>query len=337
MKELYVWEHQAGWGFIGITSGIIFSPVCVLTLHFAQDPSIYSSLAGAWRALWLELIVAVFLGWLIGVTSAWIVYDATSQKSPATFRRGASGIARLSFIIIFMAASFYYFLTGSDQSAYPSVFWLTGLLGFFVSGRVGSTIASLLLQGAEDGARERISRKEEPPELTTWLAYSRSLLENAHGQLDTAPFADLDASLENRAEKYRRLHQAIPWGTVRGHESFCDVPRLIRALISIPPELAAVLILDTQSKNWRLTEMTMEALTSHPNELKRTEDQLIQQFGWQRGQLLEKIAAIVACVLCYKESPTKAKELLEDITHSELKRSIIEDMRRNHTEVCELV
>lgn len=159
MKELNVWEHQAGWGFIGITSGIIFSPVCVLTLHFAQDPSIYSSLAGAWRALWLELIVAVFLGWLIGVTSAWIVYNATSQKSPATFRRGASAIARLAFIIIFMVASLYYFLTGSDKTAYPAVFWLTGVLGFFASSRIGTAIAFLLLMGAED----EISDSEADP------------------------------------------------------------------------------------------------------------------------------------------------------------------------------
>lgn len=154
IKELNVWEHQAGWGFIGITSGIIFSPVCVLTLHFAQDPSIYSSWSGAWRALWLELTVAIFLGWLIGVTSAWIVYNATNQKSPVTFRRGASGIARLAFIIIFMVASLYYFLTGSDKSAYPAVFWLTGVLGFFVSSRIGATIAFLLLKGAEDEPRD---------------------------------------------------------------------------------------------------------------------------------------------------------------------------------------
>jgi len=187
------------------------------------------------------------------------------------------------------------------------------------------------------GIFSRILGRQESPERKAWLAHSRALLDKVPDQLDAAPFAYLDGSPGNREEKYRRLLQTVPWGTVRGEVSWCDVPRLIRALVSMPAELAALLILDIHNKDWRLTETAMEALTSRPQERQRTEDQLAQEFRWQQGKLLQKIAAIVACVLCYKESPVKAKELLEDIGDLELKRAVVKDIERNHAEICELI
>jgi len=148
MKELEVWEHQAGWGFVGITSGIIFGPLCILVLHFAQDPSIYQSWSSAFNAIWLELVVTIFTGWLVGNITAWTIYNSIDQKNPEIYRKSASGIAKLSFIIIFLIASIYYFLSGPDERAYPIIFWLTGALGLLMSGRIGSIIASRLLKGA---------------------------------------------------------------------------------------------------------------------------------------------------------------------------------------------
>ena len=178
---------------------------------------------------------------------------------------------------------------------------------------------------------------EKSPELKIWHDHAKLLLDRSNSQLDNAPFLDLDSSPENRAEKYSGLFQSIPWGLVKGEQSYCDVPRLIRAFISVPPELSARIILDTQNKDWRFTEMSMEALTNRPNEREETENQLMEKINWQRGQLIEKIAAIIACVLCYQKGLTEAKELLEDIGDSVLKFKIIEDLQRNHMEVWELI
>lgn len=148
MKELEVWKHQAGWGFVGITSGLIFGPLYVLAIHVAYDPSIYRSWSSAWHAIWLELVIAIIVGWFVGNLSAWMVYNSTSQKSLEIYRRSAGTIAKLAFIIIFLIASAYYFLLGPDQKAYPLVFWATGMVGLLISSAIGSAIASRLLQRA---------------------------------------------------------------------------------------------------------------------------------------------------------------------------------------------
>lgn len=146
MKEVEVWKHQAGWGSIGITSGIIFGPACILALNFAQDPSVYTSISGILRSIGVELVVSIVLGWLVGSISAWIFYESASNKTPTIFRNSASGIARRTFIIIFILASIYYLVSGTDENVYPLVFWITGALGLFVSGPIGSVFARNLLR-----------------------------------------------------------------------------------------------------------------------------------------------------------------------------------------------
>jgi hypothetical protein len=145
-KEIEIYEHQAGWGFIGITSGAFSGIVFVVALNLAQDPGQFLIWPQVLVTVGVELLVAMVLGWVFGLMSAFGFYQGTADKTPASYETAAGGISRSAVALLFIVASIYYWLTSRGQvNALPWIYWATGILVWLLSKKIGEVLATSLL------------------------------------------------------------------------------------------------------------------------------------------------------------------------------------------------
>ncbi|MDY7077314.1 MAG: hypothetical protein SXV54_10360 [Chloroflexota bacterium] len=145
-REIEVYEHQAGWGFIGITSGVFSGIVLVLALNLAQDPGQFLVWPKVLVTVGIELLVAIVLGWFFGLISAFAAYQAF-EKTPEIYKAAAGNIFRTAVAILFVIASIYYWLTSRGQvNALPWIYWATGILVWLFSKKMGEILAMSLLR-----------------------------------------------------------------------------------------------------------------------------------------------------------------------------------------------
>jgi len=146
-KEIEIYEHQAGWGFVGITSGVFSGIVFVVALNLAQDPGQFLIWPQVLVTVGVELLVAMVLGWVFGLMSAFGFYQGATDRTPASYKTAAGGISRSAVALLFIVASIYYWLTSRGQAnALPWVYWATGIFVWLLSKKMGEILATSLLQ-----------------------------------------------------------------------------------------------------------------------------------------------------------------------------------------------
>jgi hypothetical protein len=146
-REIEVYEHQAGWGFIGITSGVFSGIVLIVALNLAQDPGQFLIWPKVLVTVGIELLVAIILGWFFGLMLAFGFYQGITDKTPESYKAAAGNIFRSAIAILFIFASIYYWLTSRGQvNALPWIYWATGILVWLFSKKMGEILAMSLLR-----------------------------------------------------------------------------------------------------------------------------------------------------------------------------------------------
>jgi tetratricopeptide (TPR) repeat protein len=148
-KESYVWEHMAGYGFIGISSGLVYATVLVPFFRLIYDANFLKTLVTMWKSFAIELIVAVILGWLIGNIWSFITWSNTRQKTKEMYFKQASPISRAIFICLFIIGDLYFrFSYPANQSF--TAYLIMAIVGLMFSGNVGRFFANRVVLAMEN-------------------------------------------------------------------------------------------------------------------------------------------------------------------------------------------
>lgn len=148
-KELYVWEHKAGYGFIGISSGLVYAAVLASFFRLIYDANFLETLATTWKSFAIELVVAVILGWLIGNIWSFMIWSNTRQKTKEMYFKRASPISRAIFIYLFIIGDLYF------RFSYPAnrsiaAYLIVAIVGLMFSGNIGRFFANRVVSAMEN-------------------------------------------------------------------------------------------------------------------------------------------------------------------------------------------
>ena len=148
MKAHDAWEHQAGWGFVGITSGLVYGIFLLIFFHFIRDTTLLANLIFKWKGIVIESMIIVLVGWLVGVVWAYLIWNQTKEKTKEIYLSRSMLISRAIFIYMFVIIDVY-FRFAYPPNTYIITYIAVAILGLVLSGKIGYVIAGLLIIGME--------------------------------------------------------------------------------------------------------------------------------------------------------------------------------------------